>query len=86
MTALIKGLPGNGTYGRYAPCGAITRPMLLHHSVGHDRVSGSICGLAVGFAAFQLINERLAVMGFWAGFSVATFLVSWRAMAVWKLK
>jgi hypothetical protein len=37
MTALIKGLPGNGTYGRYAPCGAITRPMLLHHSVGHDR-------------------------------------------------
>ena len=37
MTALIKGLPGNGTYSRYAPCGAITRPMLLHHSLGHDQ-------------------------------------------------
>jgi hypothetical protein len=36
MTALIKGLPGNGAFGRYAPCGAITRRMLLHHSVGHD--------------------------------------------------
>ena len=42
MTALIKGLPGNGASGRYAPCSAITRPMLLHHSVGHDRSNNQI--------------------------------------------
>ena len=78
ITWLLNKLAGRVSFGRSG-----LRVLGLLLAVG---VSGSICGLAVGFAAFQLINERLAVMGFWAGFSVATFLVSWRAMAVWKLK